>query len=695
MSTATGFQAVLRAWLYAVRDSFVIALPVTMMIVIVVVLLNIPSEAYQAAMVAQFGPEWKAFGLKVYAGTAGVMALTIAVITALRLNTLRNPATSTREEGQALALLTIAGFVATVSPVAGSLDSVFGYANVLLGIFVGIATLEFFWLYSRLTGARDAGNFLGGSLLLQNAVRWIVPGVFTLLSVVLLASAFRSMGEVLLIFLGQQVQSVTGGNEDLVGVTYAYLFIEQLFWMVGIHGSNVLQAAFPTYLTSDTSLLSDGKIPLSLLNSFVHLGGAGVTAGVIAALLIKSREKDLRRLAWVSLLPAVFNVNELLIFGLPIVFSRYLLVPFLTAPLVAYSITLLAQYSGFLVLEGQAVPWSTPMLLSGYLVSGGWSGVVVQLVTLSACTALYWPFLAALQRKRKERQAHDIQQAIGLIGHSSTTTESFLNRPDTIGSVCRAMLTDFERDLGTPRVCLYFQGKHDADGRLLGAEALLRWQHHEHGTIPPFAIVQLAEESGMIHALGMQTIEQTFEAIVRWRNSGTPTVKISVNVSPVQLEDPDFVVKLQQLMTRYAISVKEFDLEITEGRAISSNEQSDTTLRALAQMGISLSMDDFGMGCTSLLYLQRFDVSSIKLDGVLTRHVLTNRVSADIVKTICDLGREQRARIVAEFVETREQQDRLVALGCDEFQGYLHSKPMPESAFADLLRGNRSSPALA
>jgi EAL domain-containing protein (putative c-di-GMP-specific phosphodiesterase class I) len=421
----------------------------------------------------------------------------------------------------------------------------------------------------------------------------------------------------------------------------------------------------------------------------VHLGGSGATAGLVLALLWRARDAGLRRIALTSLPPALLNVNEILIYGLPIVFSPVLLLPFIAAPMVCYSIAALAQSSGFLTLGGHAVSWSTPLFISGYLVSGSWHGVLVQMLGMAASTALYWPFLKILMQRRLRRQKEDIVRTLDLITVGGVQTERFTLRNDDVGELCRAMVSDFETDLPTERVTVHFQGKHDADGRLCGAEALLRWKHAVHGAISPFAIVRLAEESHVILQLGEMTLVKSCEAMARWKQQGLGCIKVSVNVSPIQLESPTFVEFVTRTLQRSGLGAQELELEITEGQVIASSEQSDANLRALVDHGIALSMDDFGMGCTSLLYLQRFDVASIKLDGELTRNVMSNAVSADIVKTICQLGRDRGARVVAEFVETQEQKDRLARMGCQEFQGYLFSKPMPEAEFVELMRSDK------
>jgi lactose/cellobiose-specific phosphotransferase system IIC component len=672
-------------WLPAVRDSFVVALPLTMMIVAITVVLNVPSETYASCMVGLFGAEWKAFGLRLYEGTAGMLALVIAVTTAMRLN----DSQTARSRDQSVALMAVAAYAGSVAPALSDFSSLYGSTQILLGAFVGVATAEILKIYSKRMAARQSANRLAGSLLLQDSMRLIWPGIWTVISVVLLATVAREMAAAVVSLLNAGMRQLVAESIDVRWLSYVSLAMSQLFWMVGVQGDDMVLALIPNLLAPDTVLQAPGKISIAVLNTFVHLGGSGATAGVVLALLLRARDASLRRIALAALPPALLNVNEILIFGLPIVFSPVMLVPFIAAPMVCYSITAFAQSIGFLALNGHAVSWSTPLFISGYLVSGSWHGVVVQMLGLGASAALYWPFLKMLMRRRLQGQRDDIVRTMDLVSGSGLLMERFTLRNDGIGELCRAIVSDFEADLGTDRVTVYYQGKHDADGRLCGAEALLRWNHAVHGRISPFAIVRLAEESDAILRLGEMTLMKSCEAMARWKKAGLGCIKLSVNVSPIQLESPTFVDFVTRALQRNGLGANEIELEITEGQVIASSEQSDANLRALVDQGIALSMDDFAMGCTSLLYLQRFDVASIKLDGVLTRNVLSNAVTADIVKTICQLGHDRGARIVAEYVETQAQKEQLVSMGCHEFQGYLFSIPMPESDFTTLMRANK------
>ena len=265
--------------------------------------------------------------------------------------------------------------------------------------------------------------------------------------------------------------------------------------------------------------------------------------------------------------------------------------------------------------------------------------------------------------------------------HVELDHHHILQRFDALGDFARALHADFENALGKPQVFQVYQPKHDIDGKVCGVEALLRWTHPVHGPIMPAAIVNVAEESHLINKIGNWSLETACATLQQWKHQGVHGICMSVNLSPVQLEDTSYVPLVQQCLQRYDLSPSELELEVTEGRTLTTTKQSDATLRQLCELGVHLAMDDFGMGCSSLLYMQRFSMSAIKIDGCLTRDVLTNSVSSDIIRTIGMLGQKQGVRVVAEFVETLEQRDKLAELGCDEFQGYLFSPAISSTAF--------------
>ena len=313
--------------------------------------------------------------------------------------------------------------------------------------------------------------------------------------------------------------------------------------------------------------------------------------------------------------------------------------------------------------------------------TGGWSGVAVQALCLLCSTLVYAPFVRQLEQARMQRNQAFFKSALDVLMSPEVEAQSgALERADAVGEVARCLVRDFQADLGSSRVTLAYQPQHDAQGRVVGLESLLRWTHASHGPVPTAALINVAEECDLIHHIGAWVVQRACEDLAVWQNAGLtghPDFTVSLNMSPVQLQSDTWAQTVADAMHTHGIQSKNIDIEITEGRTLANTAQADKTLADLQAMGLSLSMDDFGMGCTSLLYMHRFKVHAIKLDGVLTRDVLRNPVDQDIIRCVCRLGHSQGVYVVAEFVEQADQRDMLQALGCDFFQGWLYSPAMP------------------
>ena len=181
------------------------------------------------------------------------------------------------------------------------------------------------------------------------------------------------------------------------------VIVNQMLWLVGINGGQLflsLGASGATYIADPAVLYAANAASPTFVNAFAHLGGAGATWGLIIACLVGCKDAGLRKLALFSALPALLNVNELLLFGIPLVFGRALLVPFIAAPAINCLIAVAAVEWAGMALSGQAAVWSTPILISGYVMTNSWSGAVVQAVALLSSVLIYLPYLKRLEAQR-------------------------------------------------------------------------------------------------------------------------------------------------------------------------------------------------------------------------------------------------------------------------------------------------------
>jgi diguanylate cyclase (GGDEF)-like protein/PAS domain S-box-containing protein len=230
-----------------------------------------------------------------------------------------------------------------------------------------------------------------------------------------------------------------------------------------------------------------------------------------------------------------------------------------------------------------------------------------------------------------------------------------------------------------------YQPKVDHARRVVGVEALARWHSAEHGFISPDRFIPIAEETGLIVPLTESILRQAFAAARRWQDIARQPVQLAVNLSPRLFLDRDLVDKVGALMREAGIAPSLVELEITESVLIGDSERTIGVLRDFKELGVRLAMDDFGTGYSSLSYLRRLPLDIIKIDRSLVNDVEREDEPAMIARAAISLGRSLRKTVVAEGVENPEQFEFLRNEGCDEFQGYLIAKPMPEEQFLRLL----------
>jgi len=245
---------------------------------------------------------------------------------------------------------------------------------------------------------------------------------------------------------------------------------------------------------------------------------------------------------------------------------------------------------------------------------------------------------------------------------------------------------DLRRALARREFVLHFQPKVDSTTHeIVGAEALVRWQHPEKGFVPPGAFISLAEECGLIVAIGEWTMREACTQFVKWRAAGLPIKSISVNLSPTQFLDRGLVGTVERIVTETGMDPTSLELELTEGAMSVDIEQAITTLGNLKALGVKLSIDDFGTGYSSLAYLKRLPIDVVKIDRSFVKDLGNSPADGQIIEAIIALADRLGFNVVAEGVETGEQANILQASQCELLQGYLFSRPVSSADFAGLL----------
>ncbi|MDR3392834.1 MAG: EAL domain-containing protein [Sulfuriferula sp.] len=254
--------------------------------------------------------------------------------------------------------------------------------------------------------------------------------------------------------------------------------------------------------------------------------------------------------------------------------------------------------------------------------------------------------------------------------YTPALNQTVTERLELANDLRRALERDEFRVFYQPRVSV-------ADGRIVGAEALIRWQHPEKGLIAPDSFIPTAEESGLIVPIGQWILNEACRQNRAWQDAGLPPISISVNLSPIQFRQPGLVDAVIGALSQSELAAKYLELELTESFFMQDAERINVAITALKGLGVALAIDDFGTGYSSLSYLKRFPVNHLKIDKSFVLEIDTNPDDAAIVRAIITLGHELGLQVVAEGVETQANYEFLKQHHCDEIQGYYFSRPVP------------------
>ncbi len=242
---------------------------------------------------------------------------------------------------------------------------------------------------------------------------------------------------------------------------------------------------------------------------------------------------------------------------------------------------------------------------------------------------------------------------------------------------------------------LYYQPKVDTQtGEVRSAEALIRWVHPVRGIVSPAEFIPLAEECGLIGAIGGWVIREACRQTRAWQLDGVPMLRVSVNLSASQFRDSGLVDSIRLALEDAGLQARYLEVELTESAVMSDPEQSIAILEHLSAMGVLVSVDDFGTGYSSMSYLRRFPIDKLKIDRVFIDEIASRPEDASIVRAIVSLAHSLLLKVVAEGVETPAQLEFLKTAGCDEYQGYHFSRPLPAADFERLIRESHSNDVL-
>jgi diguanylate cyclase (GGDEF)-like protein len=271
------------------------------------------------------------------------------------------------------------------------------------------------------------------------------------------------------------------------------------------------------------------------------------------------------------------------------------------------------------------------------------------------------------------------------IGHNQYVF--YTEEMNTIASERLSTETALQRALQSGEFMLHYQPKIDTATRtLVSVEALLRWNHPKKGIVPPNAFIPLLEDTGLINAVGEWVLMEATRQAQAWIDAGLQATRMSVNISGKQFRHPGLIDTVRRALESSGLDPRHLELELTESMFIENTARSIEIMQALKALGVSLSIDDFGSGYSSLAYLKQFPVDYLKIDRSFIRDLATNSKDAAITAAISALAHSLNLRLVAEGVENQAQVDYLESLGCHELQGFLFGRPVSAQELETSLR---------
>lgn len=675
--------------LRCIRGSLVLMIPVLLIGSLALVFCSLPIAGYQTIIHEFLSGALYTFFHGIYQATFGLLAVYMTMSVAV-CYTQQNMSVRSHNYGTLFTSL-ICFFIFSGVFAEGEFQvAAFGAQGMFTAIVCALSASFLYDIISRKISMAVRLYAEGTDDTFHDMIFTIIPlgivsGIFAVLNMLLAYVFHVSSFQMLLTNLINHIFENMGRS---LGTAVLFEALLNLLWFFGIHGNDVLESAcqniFVPAIDVNNELIRQG-LPATEIYSktffdvFVIMGGCGGVLCLLLVILFFGKRRSNRNLARFAALPMLFNISEMMVFGLPIVFNPVFLIPFLCVPVVLTLVSSFAIQMGFVPVPIHTVEWTTPILLGGYLATDSIAGSILQLINVGIGMLIYYPFVRLFEEESLRNAELRMERLVRILQESEETRNpvSLLTLRNDMGAVARGLADDLVFQMRTGLPVMYYQPQFDADGECIGAEALLRWKHSLYGMVYPPLIVKLAEESDKLLALEKSIFQAVFHDMERLCSVFGENAKISVNATGGTIQSDDFEQFLQQLKEEYPAYCRNVVIEITEQAALQINEKLIERLTRIQNLGFGLAIDDFSMGNTSIKYLQTNLFSLIKLDGALSKGVMNNSRSRDIIASIAKLSSDFGIRVLAEYVETKEQQKILADAGCCWYQGYLYSPAVP------------------
>lgn len=694
--------------LRAFRHGVMLVMPLLLATAIAILICNFPLPSYQIFMADTFGPGWREPCTLLYNSTVAVMALVTTFTFGECLVELHN---QRRPEEAVLPVIgALTAFSCLLIMLGPTIDADgmhlrwVGLHGVFVSLVVTFCSCRVFLLLHRVRFLRISCYSEGEEPVLPHLLDVLLPvlltlGFFIVLQTVLARCGIASVHQAFY----NGIRALFADAGDSFGFGALYAFLVQLCWFLGIHGSDLLNPIASQMLTvgaeANMAAVGSGQLPLHIITkdlfaNYVYIGGSGATLSLVAAIFIHSKGAGTRRMAYISLVPGLFNINELLLFGLPIILNPALVIPFLLTPLVLLAISYGAVGSGLAPMPVHEISWTTPPFINAYLATDSWRGVALQAFNFAVGTLIYIPFVDIAEKMKLAggRKAFGALVELAATGTYGPAGKRLTDRPGSAGSLARSLAGDMAKSLDQKdgSVQLHYQPRVDLVQKSVPCvEALLRWDHHTYGMVPAPLTLAVSEDARLEQVLGDYIVALAFARQSAWRKEGISTTT-AINIGEWQLNDSGFPKRLAMLFETYNLPAEAILLEVNECLALDPSARYQKALEALHMAGARLAVDDFGKGYQAMSYVERLPLSEVQIDRSLISNIAASTSAQEAIGTIQQRCMDLGIKTSAEFVESGDQLEALLELNCGVFQGYLFSKPISADECVEFIRGIRS-----
>lgn len=684
--------------LRCIRNSLVMLIPVLLIGSFATVLQYLPIPVYQAFVTSFGGGILVTVFQYVYYATSGMASIYMTISLAMSYSQQR--AVNSRKSNYGAIFTSIACFAlwSGVADVSEFHIEAFGTTGMFTAIICGLGSAVLYTGISEKMDHRRRSFADGADETFQTMLyTWFpmlcVLGIFLILYVMMIELLhFTSFTEM----FGAATHGIFSYMGRSLGSTVLYEITLNLMWFFGIHGGDVLEYAtqnlFNFSAGVNEQIVATDIYNGAFLNVFVAMGGCGTIWCLLLAIAIFGKRRNNRKLAGIAMVPGVFNISEIIIFGLPVVFNPIFFLPFILTPVVMVLTSAFAMNTGLVPPPTHLISWTTPVILGGYMATGSVAGAVLQMVNLTIGTLIYAPFVKMYDNMCMRDSKRKMQRLVDILKHSEQENKQveLLALQGDSGIMAKMLSEELKHNMASKLPTMYYQPQYNKDGACIGVEALLRWIHPVYGGIYPPLIIKLAGESGIL----LELEESVFESVIcdaeRLLAILPADAKISLNVTGETIQLDAFHKFLAQMQEKYPEYCGHIMLEITEQTALTLDTELTGKLMKIREMGYRLAIDDFSMGSTSIKYLQTNIFSVIKLDGAISRSVLNNERSCGIIASITRLASDMNIDVIAEYVENEKQREILQEIDCNWYQGELYGLALPLDKLGERIYANAS-----